>query len=282
MSIIRDLEVSPRGIYTGALGVVRPGRMMHFNVGIRSVHVDLSSHNASYGTGGGIVWDSQADEEWQETRVKAQLLENTDSFWQLLETLAYHPGEGIRYLEEHLARLDKSARYFDIHYDPQALRKLLSEYESPSAQRLRVLLNHRGKISMESSALQPTGEPVKLTLAKQNVHSSNVFLQHKTTHRKIYDLVCRDQSSADDVILWNERGELTETSICNLFLEFAGKLLTPCSSSGLLPGTLRAHLLAKGECTEAVLTKADLARADKIFVGNSVRGLLAAELVRPN
>ncbi len=273
MSIIKQLEVSSRGVYTGALGVVRPGRKMHFNVGIRTLHLDLKSRHANYGTGGGIVWDSRTDEEWQETRVKAQLLENTDSFWQLLETMAYQPESGIAYLAEHLTRLDRSARYFDIKYDRAALNKLLADYRSDSPQRLRLLLNHLGKVTLESAELVSTKQTVKLALASQAVHSSNVFLRHKTTHRKIYDRAQENSAECDDVILWNERGEITETTIYTLFLDIAGELLTPALSSGLLPGTLRAHLLAKGECREAVLVKSDLARAEKIYVGNSVRGL---------
>ncbi len=277
MSIISDLERSPRGIYTGALGVVRPGRNMHFNVGIRSLHLDLPSGHANYGTGGGIVWDSQANEEWQETRVKAQLLENTDSFWQLLETMAYSPETGIAYIDQHLARLHDSARYFDIKYDQTALRKLLCEFRADTHQRLRLLVNHLGKITLESSPLVQSDEPVRLSFAQQAVHSGNVFLHHKTTHRRIYELAKTGIGpDTDDVILWNERGEITETTIYNLFLEFSGELLTPAQSSGLLPGTLRAHLLATGQCDEAVLTRQDVQRADRILVGNSVRGLREA------
>lgn len=279
MSIIRKLETSPRGIYTGALGIVRPQRRMHFNVGIRSLHLDLKSNSANYGTGGGIVWDSQANAEWQETRDKAQLLENTDQYWQLLETIAYSPDNGIAYLEEHLARLDHSARYFDIAYDADALRGLLGEYKSDSMQRLRLLLSHTGRLTLESTPLTLSDETVQLALAPKAVHSSNVFLRHKTTHRRIYELASMGKGAADDVILWNERDELTETTIYNLFLDIDGELLTPALSSGLLPGTLRAHLLATGMCKEAVLIKSDLQRADKIMVGNSVRGLRQAELV---
>lgn len=252
---------------------------MHFNVGIRSLHLDLKSNSANYGTGGGIVWDSQANAEWQETRDKAQLLENTDQYWQLLETIAYSPDNGIAYLEEHLARLDHSARYFDIAYDADALRGLLGEYKSDSMQRLRLLLSHTGRLTLESTPLTLSDETVQLALAPKAVHSSNVFLRHKTTHRRIYELASMGKGAADDVILWNERDELTETTIYNLFLDIDGELLTPALSSGLLPGTLRAHLLATGMCKEAVLIKSDLQRADKIMVGNSVRGLRQAELV---
>lgn len=278
MSIIKNLETSPRGIYTGALGIVRPNRKMHFNVGIRSLHLDLKSNSADYGTGGGIVWDSQASAEWQETRDKAQLLENPDQYWQLLETISYSPDTGIAYLEEHLARLDYSAHYFDIAYDADDLRRLLSDYESDSMQRLRLLLSHTGRLTLESSPLTLSNQEVKLALAPGAVHSSNVFLRHKTTHRRIYKLAAAEKGEADDVILWNEREELTETTIYNLFLDIDGELLTPALSSGLLPGTLRAHLLTTGMCKEAVLMKSDLQRADKIMVGNSVRGLLQAEL----
>ena len=281
MSIIRNLEISPRGIYTGALGVVRPGRHMHFNVGIRSLHLDLKSNHASYGTGSGIVWDSTVDAEWQETRVKARLLEQPENHWQLLETLVYLPGQGINLLEEHLSRLQRSAEYFGIRYDDAALRRLLTAYHSDSEQRLRLLMSQDGRVSLESAPRLKDKGPVTLALARQPIHSRNVFLQHKTTNRTFYDRALgafSGEPHIDDVLLWNEREELTETTIYNIFLEFAGALLTPALSSGLLPGTLRADLLAKQQCREAVLTKADLAGADKILVGNSVRGMREAVL----
>lgn len=277
MSIIHDLERGQRGIYTGALGVVRPRREMHFSVGIRSLRLDLHSRVASYGTGGGIVWDSEADAEWQETRDKARLLHSAATNWQLLETLAYEPETGIRYLEEHLARLANSARFFNILYDAKALNKLLNDYHCDDRQRLRLLLSQDGKFSLESQALELSDQTVRLTLARQPVHSSNVFLYHKTTERSLYERALADEHVGDDVILWNERDELTETTIYNLFLEFNGELRTPAIGCGLLPGTLRAHLLARGQCREAILKREDLLRADRILVGNSVRGLRVAE-----
>ena len=277
MSIIRELESSPRGIYTGALGVVRPQRKMHFNVGIRSLHLDLRDCIASYGTGGGIVWDSQAGAEWQETRIKASLLRGDKPDWQLLETMTYEPGTGIHYLEEHLARLNNSANYFAIDYDRGVLRKLLADYQADSMQRLRLLVSQTGKVSLESWPLLLSDAPVRVELAGRPVNSSNVFLRHKTTERGIYEQAKTGSESFDDVILWNERGEITETTIYNVFLEIGGELLTPALQSGLLPGTLRAHMLASGQCREAVLNKQDLTKADRILVGNSVRGLRPAE-----
>src|SRR5690606_28762830 len=103
---------------------------------------------------------------------------------------------------------------------------------------------------------------------------------HKTTNRAFYDEPkkrAHDERGLDELVFLNERGELTEGSFTNLFIERNGTLVTPSLSSGLLAGTLRAELLANGTAHEAVLTLADLEAADAIYLGNSVRGLIRAK-----
>ena len=133
---------------------------------------------------------------------------------------------------------------------------------------------------LEILPLSISRKEIKLKLAKHPVDSSNIFLFHKTTNREIYDRAKKEVFDCDDVLLFNERGQITETSIANIFLEKEGSLFTPPVECGLLPGTLRASMLKKKEVCEKILTLDDLLIADRIFVGNSVRGLQPANLVK--
>jgi len=278
MEIIEQLEVSPRGVYTGAVGVVRPGRSMRFNVGIRTLTIDPNRKVAEYGIGGGIVWDSEPTEEWQEARIKARVLDSGAGDWQLLETLVYHPDEGVSLRREHLGRLADSARHFGFALDLEAVERTLCDYQAEQPMKLRLLLNRDGQFRLEASEVPESSGTVSLGIAAGPVCSRDNFLRHKTTRRQVYQYALEQVADVDDVILWNERDELTETTIYNLFLEIDGVLLTPPVSSGLLPGTFRRHLLDSGRAREAVLYKNDLARASRVLVGNSVRGLREATL----
>ncbi|GAB5499429.1 MAG: aminodeoxychorismate synthase component I [Pseudohongiellaceae bacterium] len=279
MEIIEQLEVSPRGVYTGAVGVVRPGRSMRFNVGIRTLTVDRHRKVAEYGIGGGIVWDSEPVAEWQEARVKARVLDSGNSDWQLLETLVYDPDSGVALRREHLDRLAGSARHFGFILDLDAVKQTLDDYQADRPMKLRLLLERDGQFRLEDSKIPDSKSVVSLGIAVSPVCSRDNFLRHKTTQRQVYQYALQQVADVDDVILWNEREELTETTIYNLFLDIEGALLTPPISAGLLPGTFRRHLLDSGQATESVLYKDDLVRASRILVGNSVRGLREARLV---
>jgi para-aminobenzoate synthetase/4-amino-4-deoxychorismate lyase len=116
-------------------------------------------------------------------------------------------------------------------------------------------------------------------MATSPVNSQDVFLFHKTTNRAVYERASTDHPDADDVVLWNERGEVTETCIANLIVDIDGELVTPPLSCGLLPGIGRADLMAVGDVRERVVTIDELARARAIWVVNSVRGRQRARLV---
>jgi para-aminobenzoate synthetase/4-amino-4-deoxychorismate lyase len=103
------------------------------------------------------------------------------------------------------------------------------------------------------------------------VDSRDPLLFHKTTHRALYQQAAASRPDRDDVLLVNERGELTESTIANLVVEMDGARWTPPLDSGLLPGVLRADLLSRGEIRERILRPEDLSRADAIWLINSVR-----------
>ncbi|MDA0272841.1 MAG: aminotransferase class IV, partial [Proteobacteria bacterium] len=143
----------------------------------------------------------------------------------------------------------------------------------------RLLLDPDGHVEIEEHPLSEIKPRVMLKLASRPVDSTDIFLFHKTTNRDVYEQARIDVDHCDDVILWNERDELTETTISNLFLEIEGELVTPPVECGLLAGTYRRHMLENGKAKEAVVTKRDLLMASKIYVANSVRGIQEARLV---
>jgi len=280
MRIIRELENSPRRIYTGTLGYIAPGlcrersaerRRAQFNVAIRTFLLEKRSGRVEYGLGGGIVWDSEQRDEMQEAYTKAKILTETPPDFSLLETMRWTPEGGFDLLDRHLARLKESAAYFDFPFDEMEIREKFSRIRAETPQRMRLLLDTEGGISLEGSALNPLPAPYRVKLAKQRIASKNPLLYHKTTYRAVYEAA--RLPDCDDVLLWNERGELTESLIANLVVEKNGELLTPPVACGLLPGTARAQWLAEGRLREAVIRVDDLAGCDKIFLLNSVRGL---------
>lgn len=279
MGILRDLEPRPRGIYTGAIGFVGPDRRAQFNVAIRTALIDTLAGRARYGVGSGIVWDSDAEAEYAECLLKARVLVDSavdEPSLLLLESLRWTPGNGYYLFGRHLNRLAESAEYFGYAL-PAAeilirLEALAGGLQGPS--KVRLMLAADGQVTVEAEPLSAGARPrpLRVGLAAEPVSSANRFLYHKTTRRDVYEHARAGRPEYDDVILWNERGELTEATASNLLLEVDGEWRTPPVSSGLLAGTLRAHLLDAGEIVECVLTVQNLATASGIQLINSVRG----------
>jgi para-aminobenzoate synthetase/4-amino-4-deoxychorismate lyase len=283
MQIIQELELSPRRIYTGSIGVMSPGRRARFNVAIRTVLVDKSLGVAEYGVGGGIVWDSDPAAEFRETRIKARVLAAPEPEFQLLETMRWTRGEGIFLLEEHLHRLGESAGYLGFALDQHALRVGLEREVSTAKGTegvLRLTVDREGAWSVTQRPL-PEPSPCHVALALTPVDAKNPFLFHKTTMREVYDQAKSQVPGMDDVLLWNEDGEVTESTIANLVAELDGELITPVLACGLLPGTMRARLLHEGRIREGVLRKEDLPRCTALWLVNSVRGWRECVLVKP-
>ena len=274
--IIAELEGAPRGVYTGAVGVLAPGGDFDFNVAIRTAWVDKRAGRVTYGVGGGIVWDSDPVAEWHEAHDKARILRRAAPPFRLLETMAWSPAGGVFLLDRHLARLAEGARHFGFDVDLDEVRQRLAKVEASEGRRLRLLVEPDGALELQVLELMPwfdpSAAPADIPLDLQPVDSSDEFLRYKTTRRERYEQARSRFVEADDVVLWNERGELTESTIGNLVVERAGERLTPSAESGLLPGTLRADLLARGEVREARLLVAQIGTFDRAWVVNSVRG----------
>ncbi len=288
MEIIRELEVSPRGVYTGAIGFISPEGKSVFNVAIRTV--ELSKGKGTMGIGSGITIGSDPEAEYEECILKAEFLTRPFEDFHLIETILWEKKkrpetglEGYFLLSRHLERLEKSAHYFSFHFDHefliQKLRLLVRKLDMDEhPKRVRLLLARDGSVETEFSPLNQVEEPVPIGLSKKKVASTDPFRYHKTTRRALLDEEHRiaTERGLFDVIFINERGEITEGAITNIFIRRDGKLITPPLSSGLLPGTLRQELIETGKAAEKVIHANDLKEASEIYVGNSVRGLLRA------
>lgn len=285
MELIGELEPSPRGVYCGAIGLVAPPTApfrARFSVAIRTAVVDRHTGEAVYGAGGGITWGSDAARERAELHAKAAVLAHPVTEHQLFETLAYDPGEGMRNLDRHLARMADSAGWFDFRFDRAAVLASLHRAvgERPEPARVRLLLFRDGRVEVELAGMPPARvRPVRLALDDDPVDPASPWLQHKTTRRDVYLARALRHPGADDVVLVNQRGELTETTIANLAVRLDGGWWTPPTTSGCLPGVERARLLDLGRLREHVLTPADLGAAEDLAVLNSLRGWRAARLL---
>ncbi|MCB0993910.1 MAG: aminodeoxychorismate synthase component I [Acidimicrobiales bacterium] len=281
--IIAELETTPRGIYTGAIGALSPHGTLELNLAIRTAWVDRAAGRATYGVGGGIVWDSDPDDEWDEAIAKSRVLTERLPDFDLLETIRVDPPPGgAVLLDRHLDRLRASAEHLGFEVDLDEVRSHVVALTPDDAQRVRVLVSRRGEVRVESEPLTaPPPEPWPVPVAEGAVRSDDASCRHKTTHRGVYERARAAAPDAPDVILCNERGELTETTIGNLVLQLDDKLVTPPVSSGLLPGTFRAQLLDDAVVTERVLTIDDLVSARAAWMVNSVRGWVRIEPILP-
>jgi para-aminobenzoate synthetase/4-amino-4-deoxychorismate lyase len=280
MKIIADLETSPRGVYTGCIGYVGPGREIQFNVAIRTAVVDRERKRIEYGIGGGIVWDSECGNEYDEAFLKARILTEPPPRFSLLETIRWTPEEEFFLLDRHLQRLADSAKYFDFQFPEDELtsrlQSIAQDFESPK--RIRITLDKTGAFTTDATSFDPAPASMKVRLADRPVNSNNVFLYHKTTRREMYAeaaLICDPPADGpkphDEVLLFNQEDQLTEFTIGNLVVEMEGAFYTPPIVCGLLGGTFRAHLLEAGRVRERIIHREQLKTCQRIFLVNSLR-----------
>jgi para-aminobenzoate synthetase/4-amino-4-deoxychorismate lyase len=267
MEILHDLEASPRGAYCGAVGCFSPDGAARFNVAIRTL--TIRDAQGELGIGGGVVQDSDVAGEYAECLLKARFFETQPL--QLIETLK-HDGGFVR-LEEHLARMAASARVFGMSCSRDGAMRALEEAVAGrhGAQRVRLTLDASGAHHATAAPLDPNPPRWTYRVSETRTHSGDVLLAHKTSRRELYDA---PHPGVDEVIFRNERGELTEGARSNVFVKRGDRFLTPPLGAGVLPGILRAALLAQGKAEEAVLTPDDL--DGEVWFGNSLRGLIRA------
>jgi para-aminobenzoate synthetase/4-amino-4-deoxychorismate lyase len=297
MQIIRELEASPRGLYTGAIGWFDPPSSSHaigdfcLSVPIRTLQLQAPSgaiRRGSMGVGAGIVHDSIAAHEYQECRLKAAFLTGMPHQFSLFETMHATRADGCHHLERHLQRLRSSAEYFGFLFDEAAIRATLTcvcAALDDGPHRLRLALAADGSLDLQHAPLQPLAMPVQVQLAPQRTHGADPFLRHKTTMRAQYDAAwhAAEQQGAFDQLFFNDQGHLTEGGRCNVFVRLKGWWYTPPLSDGLLPGVMRAVLLADPawNVEERSITLTELRRAEEIMVCNALRGVLPARISWP-
>ncbi|MBN4666417.1 bifunctional anthranilate synthase component I family protein/class IV aminotransferase, partial [Pandoraea nosoerga] len=302
MQLIGELESSPRGLYTGAIGWFDargddPHALGDFclSVAIRTLELDAPAadgiRRGRLGVGAGIVLDSKADEEREECRLKARFLSALDPGFELFETMRASREGGVAYIERHLARLGASAAYFGFRFDAAALRAQLDAVVATLTtgdmpHRVRLALSHGGTVAITHAPLTPLpAGPVKVRLADASAatRANDLFVRHKTTVRSRYDAAWRaaEAHGAFDTLFFNERGELTEGGRSNVFVKRDGRWVTPPLSCGVLPGVMRGVMLddPTWAATEGVITREDLLAATAIVVCNALRGALPARLV---
>ena len=295
MEIIAGLEPEPRGVYTGAIGLVRPGGDAVFSVAIRTLVVNRETGEASLGIGAGIVADSKANDEYDECLLKGAFVDAlplpgapavvrvppaAQRDFELIETVRVDGG-AWQHLIDHLDRMGDSARYFGFPWDRHAVEAAVRREPTPfGLSRGRIRLLPDGRIAIETLPFVPYGPKRRVALARTPVDPCDPFLCHKTTRRGAYTRAQATRPDVDDVILWNTRGEITETTIANLVIEIGGQRWTSPRSCGLLPGIARGHLVDGGVVRERPIAVAELRKATHVWLVSALRGEIEALVVR--
>ena len=287
MSAIARLEDSARGVYTGAIGFLAPPGAGEpravFSVAIRTIQLETATGGAEYGVGAGITFGSNGDAEYDEVEAKARVLLERRPAFELFETLAWEPGAGYRHLDEHLDRMSRSARYFSFGFDRRRALAALARAGAGAtgAARVRLTLGREGALSTQTTALQPAAdEAVRLALVEDDpVDATDVWLFHKTTRRAEYDRRRARRPDADDVLLVNEGGAVTESTVANVAVRLGGTWWTPPIGDGLLAGTYRTVLVRNRSVRERSLSIADVRSAEEVALVSSVRGWRPAVLL---
>lgn len=202
----------------------------------------------------------------------------------LIETLRWEPDAGFIRLRLHLARLSRSARRIGFPEPQETVEKLNEAIAGAStALRVRLTFDREGRTAVTTAPFTPlpSGTVWTVRLARTRLDSSDKLLRIKTTRRAVYDAARTEYSTqdADEVIMLNERGEVCEGTITSVFLDDgSGIFRTPPISCGLLAGVLRTELICQRKARVGRITLDDL-RAGQLYVGNSLRGLVATRLV---
>lgn len=276
MEIIKELEEEERGIYTGAIGMINK-KSSAFNVAIRTIKIDKEKGKGEVGLGSGIVWESEPEKEYEETKLKSEFLTSPIKSFELIETTLVENGK-IFLFEDHLERLKKSAQYFLFNYDEKNIRKIidqrLEKHVPKTKSKLRLTLNKWGKVTFETSSIERLPGLIKVAVSDKRINSDNTFQYFKTTNRDLYNQESEAYKSKGffEVIFLNEKEEIAEGSITNIFIKKNSVWLTPHSSCGILAGIYREYFIStNAETEETKLTLNDLLTADELILVNSVR-----------
>lgn len=283
--IIADVEKSPRGVYTGAIGYVSPQNDMCFNVPIRTAAIQDSI--GVFGLGSGVTYESDTLDEYEECLLKGQFLRVAHpTSHRVLDCFYADPAEGHRHQDVHLKRLHQSCQALGYPFDPgyiaAKLDRVLTDLTEPV--KVRIEVSYDGAALVEAVPLVPfSGSQPQIYVSDTLIDSSDPIYQHKTTNRPIYDpefKTYRQDYGAYDVVFFNENGHLTEGCHHNIVLKRGEHYVTPALDCGVLPGVGRQMFLdAHADiASEGYLTREDLAAADEILMISSIRGVVPVTL----
>ncbi|MCA1324603.1 chorismate-binding protein [Herbaspirillum sp. alder98] len=298
MEIINELETTPRGLYTGAIGWFEAPQAPGLSIGdfclsvpIRTLVLQAPQDGVQHGVrrgvlglGAGIVHDSDADSEYAECQLKARFLTGLGHDFTLFETI-FATRHGARHLDLHLARLRASAIGFDFVFDEDAIRAALEHTcgQLPDGpHRVRLELRADGTLEIRHAPLAPLADEVKVFVAAAATDSRDLLLRHKSSARAVYDAAWQEAEARGgfDLLFFNEKDELTEGGRSNVFVLLDGQWTTPPLAAGCLPGVMRSVLLGDPHyrAIEATVTRAQLLQAEQIIVCNALRGAVRATL----
>lgn len=282
MEIINELEKESRGLYTGSIGQFIKDKMI-FNVSIRTLLVNKKSGKGEIGLGSGVVWTSRAREEYSETKLKGKFLTDRVNQFKIFES-ALVENRKIKMLNEHLNRMEKAAEYFLFVFDREAVEQKIINYlklVDEKKTKLKISLTKTGKIEFIKTPLT-TVEQIKVIISKNRISTENRFQYFKTNNRLLYEKEYSKYSRLGyfDVLFLNEKKEIAEGSITNIFIKKGGKWFTPPVEAGILPGVYRSKMLRSDKnILEKRLSLDDLLNADELMLTNAVRGKVKVDLL---
>lgn len=275
MEIIHELELSKRGIYTGAIGFLSSKKTV-FNIPIRTLELDLKTNKGEIGIGSGIVWDSKEEEEWKESILKSNFLTKSSNYFEILESMLVEENS-IELIEYHLDRMQKTAGYFLFVFDRQKLldriNKEIKKLPGKKKFKYKILLSKWGDCKSEITEIEDSVHELRIMISDIRTNPEDKFFYFKTTNRKLYDEEYKKavEKSFDEVIFLNNQDELTEGAISNIAIKLDDDFYTPPVKCGLLAGTYRKLMIEQNKLKEKVLTIEHLLNADELYIINAVR-----------
>ena len=296
MQIIDALETSPRGLYTGSIGYLKPcpsglGFEGALNVVIRTLQLKPLSdglYQGTYGVGSGIVADSEAEAEYIECQWKAHFLNALAPEFGVFETLRAEGGQ-CALLSLHLERLQEAAAALNLRLPPDAAQQIgryLQALPDAAPYRVKALLDSDG-LHLSHAACAPLHGAQYALIAPQALPLHDYLRRFKTTRRAAYDAGWQqaEQQGAFDSLFFNTEGCLLEGGRSNVFVRFGSEWHTPPLSLDILNGVMRRAVLADSQhylntahIFERRITQAQLRQADEIVLCNALRGLIRVEL----
>ena len=202
----------------------------------------------------------------------------------VIETLGYdpdlEPGGRFRRLARHLDRAARTCARLGIAFDRAACQQVLHEAIGRTPARCRLTIDRQGRVEVAVTPMPPVPPVWRVMVSSTRLDAGDPWLTVKTTQRQLYDDTRASlPPDVNEVIFLNQAGDVCEGTTTNVFALLEGRLVTPPLRCGLLPGILRAELLETGAAAERPFGLAELQRAEAVFVGNSLRGLIPANII---